>query len=257
MNINDTVFCFQSLIPVRSEHKDQAEIVTQLLFGEPATIIDSYNQWRKIRIAHDDYEGWIDRKQVAIIDKATFEKLKNSSSRQGSLLQKIDTPWGKILTLMGSLMPSGVKSFEIGEYKFEITENNEEKIPLNLEDIALNYLNAPYLWGGRTHFGIDCSGFTQAVYRFFEINLPRDASQQVYIGNEINFEDTKVGDIAFFQNTRGKVNHVGIILAKNEFIHASGRVRIDKLTEEGIYNNETDKLTHKIYNIKRIFHLKE
>ena len=118
---------------------------------------------------------------------------------------------------------------------------------------ALRFLNSPYLWGGRTPLGIDCSGFTQMVYRLQGIDLPRDAYQQSEVGTTLSFiEESEAGDLAFFDDQEGKITHVGIMLEDNHIIHASGKVRIDRIDQQGIFNKETGKHTHKLRLIKSI-----
>ena len=115
------------------------------------------------------------------------------------------------------------------------------------------YLNSPYLWGGRSPFGIDCSGFTQMVFKLNGIKLPRDAYEQAEIGKTLNFiEETQKGDLAFFDNEEGKIIHTGIIIDKNKIIHSSGKVRIDNLDHYGIFNAETGKYSHNLRLIKKV-----
>jgi len=112
-------------------------------------------------------------------------------------------------------------------------------------------LNAPYLWGGKSFFGIDCSGFTQQVFRFLDKRLPRDAYQQAEEGMTVEFDETEVGDLAFFANASGKITHVGIILENMQIIHAHGAVRLDELTKEGIFSADKGGITHYLTVIKR------
>lgn len=252
IQVGQYVFCSESIVPVRSDFKDQAEIVTQLLFGEVGTILATHYQWIKIKSAHDHYEGWIDQKQVLILPETTYHTVLKTFKRQFSRLSIVKSSWGDIHTVMGSFLPNEEPVFEIGQYTFEVVNPEKISIPEDISKIALEYNNAPYLWGGRTPFGIDCSGFTQAVYRFYEIELPRDASQQEKTGTEVKFEEIKKGDIAYFHNEKGNVTHVGIVLDNFSFIHASGRIRIDRITSTGIFNDEMKKETHQLHSIKRI-----
>jgi len=120
-------------------------------------------------------------------------------------------------------------------------------------DNAMMYLNSPYLWGGRTPFGIDCSGFSQMVYRLNGVDLPRDAHEQAEVGTTLSFvEESESGDLAFFDNNEGKIIHVGIILDSNSIIHASGKVRVDKIDQQGIFNQNSGIHTHKLRLIKKI-----
>ena len=119
---------------------------------------------------------------------------------------------------------------------------------------AFLFLNTPYLWGGKTPFGIDCSGFTQLVYKLCGHTLLRDAKDQATQGEVLSFiEESEPGDLAFFDNEEGVITHVGIIMQDYFIIHASGKVRIDVLDHSGIYNTDTKKHTHKLRVIKRIF----
>jgi len=118
---------------------------------------------------------------------------------------------------------------------------------------AFLYLNAPYLWGGKTPFGIDCSGFTQMVYKLNGHKLLRDASLQATQGEALSFiEESEPGDLAFFDNNEGLITHVGIIMQDNYIIHAHGKVRIDRLDHSGIYNVDSRTHTHKLRVIKKI-----
>ncbi len=244
-------YCNLSVSPLRKINDDRSEMISQLLFGETCEILDKKKSWLKIRCIHDDYEAWIDEKHLtetkAILESnfTAFEIVHNY------VFKDFHVP-----ILIGSNLPNfdGL-NFKIEKTKYlfqgislENNINNFEKI----KKIALKYLHAPYLWGGRSPFGIDCSGFTQVVYKFLDIQLPRDAYQQAEKGSQVGFlEEAKVGDLAFFGNEES-ITHVGIVLENNEIIHASGRVKIDRLDHLGIYSKEQKQYTHKLRVIKRI-----
>jgi cell wall-associated NlpC family hydrolase len=128
--------------------------------------------------------------------------------------------------------------------------------PKLIKQVAYKFLNTAYLWGGRSVFGIDCSGFSQVVYKFLNVCLPRDAWQQAEHGDIVkSLHEAVCGDLAFFDNEEGKITHVGIVLNPHEIIHSSGKVRLDKLDKEGIVNLENKQRTHKLKVIKRYFKL--
>jgi len=121
-----------------------------------------------------------------------------------------------------------------------------------VRETAFAYLDVPYIWGGKSKFGIDCSGFCQQVYKAFGIRLPRDAYQQAALGEVVGFlQEVQCGDLAFFDNEEGKITHVGMMLSSQEIIHASGKVRIDKIDNQGIINVDTGARTHRLRIIKR------
>lgn len=246
-------FCHLSVIPVRAEHSDLSEIVTQMLFGEKCIILEEYNQWRKIRLKHDLYEGWVDEKQLLIIPMEDYNDNAGEKFVSNQVIE-LNGPHGDFSVLRGSIiypLTEGTDQFKIGKYNYEIKGELSAQ-PTTVEEVAKSYINTPYLWGGRNPFGIDCSGFTQLVFRFFDIQLKRDASQQVHQGEVLSFDRIKSGDVVFFENDKGKIHHVGIYLGNNEIIHAHGHVRIDALSLSGITNKDTGQLTHHFHGIRRV-----
>jgi len=248
--IGKSAYCKVSVSPVRSENKDQAEIVTQLFFGEVFTVNEVLENWVNITTLFDAYSGWIDIKHLKLLSDKELKRWLDGLSPTFNLLTTIQTPWGNQQLIRGSYLPNE-DQFKIGNYAFEILSQTEIALPSSIFETALHYLNAPYLWGGKHPFGIDCSGLTQMVFRFHGFNLPRDASQQVEIGMPVEFEDLQEGDLAFFHNKNGKIIHVGILNKDGSIIHASGCVRIDKLTKEGIVHSESNTMTHYLNCIKR------
>ena len=218
--IEKSAYCKVSISPIRAENKDEAEIVSQLLFGEVFTINEVQKNWINITTLFDAYSGWIDIKHLKLLSEKELKRWLDGLSPAFNLLTEIKTPWGNQRLIRGAYL-SNENLFNIGNDSFEILNSSKDNLPATIFETAASYLNAPYLWGGKQPFGIDCSGLTQMVYRFHGVNLPRDASQQVEIGQEIEFEDITEGDIAFFHNKSGKIIHVGILNDKKQIIHAS------------------------------------
>jgi len=241
-------FCRVSIAPLRKSAADASEMVSQLLFGELVTLLKRENNWLLIETILDCYEGWIDEKQIFYVSENEMNQWKSDQQIITKTI-KINSPIGKMSLPMGAFISSSSpKKFQIGTHWFE---SNYGSTKVHLISFAKTYLNTPYLWGGKSNVGIDCSGFSQIVYRSQGIELPRDASQQVHLGNPINRKQAKAGDLAFFTNDAGKVIHVGILLSKSKIIHASGRVKIDKLNDTGIWSEELNKYSHNLYLIKR------
>lgn len=251
--------CLQSMIPVRSAPAESAEMTTQLLFGEHYTILEQEGKWTHLRSGVDQYEGWIDRKLVVPLSPEDFNALSAAqpvTQQIISLLKnslnntQIPIPAGSRLPLMNE---NGDISLAGHQYHYKHELKTISATGQNAVTYASHFLNAPYLWGGKTLLGIDCSGLSQVVYRILGIELPRDASQQVTAGEAVNFiDDGQPGDLAFFDNEEGDIIHVGLLMSPKAIIHASGWVRIDPIDHQGIYNPEKEKYSHKLRVIKRI-----
>lgn len=252
MTVGNISLCGLTVIPVRAHHDDTSEIVTQLFFGEFVKIIQTHKQWIKIENLHDNYQGWVNQKQLLPIRTKHINLNSYQNGYQADEELIISTPWGNQKVIQGSPILSLEKSFTLDYYNFTWMDAIPTKSKGGIAQIALSYLNAPYLWGGRSKYGIDCSGFTQTVFHQAGHFIHRDASQQVLQGKEVTFEMQKEGDLAFFESeTSGKITHVGIVLSNQRIIHAHGRVRIDRLDEKGIYNEQEKYYSHKLYNLKR------
>lgn len=252
--------CPLSIVPMRAEPSDLSEMVNQVLFGEAFKIIDQRKLWYRIRLAHDGYEGWIDKKQALVVSEDYYQSLSSTSlplsGAPVDILQSEDH-LNHIMVVQGSFLPGLNENDQVKIAQQNYTAPHEiirEKGPKSdLVEWAYSYLNTPYLWGGRSPFGIDCSGFTQLVYRMIGVSIPRDASQQAQKGEALSFiEEAEPGDLAFFDNNEGKIIHVGILLKDNYIIHASGKVRLDRLDQSGIHNAELRTHTHRLRVIKKI-----
>jgi gamma-D-glutamyl-L-lysine dipeptidyl-peptidase len=256
----DFGICRLSLVPVRQNPSDKSEQVSQLLFGEHYYVFfyDKDTKWLRIKSYFDKYEGWIDNKQHTSISKEYFDHILNADFKiTTDLTSTLLYKKSPLLILMGSIIP--VTNTELFKIEEQFAFNGEAKAQGQRRDYeflkttAQRYLNSPYQWGGKSPFGIDCSGFVQMVYKICGYKLPRDAWQQAESGEQVaDFTKLKPGDIAFFKNEEEKISHVGIILENNRIIHASGRVRIDNLDHTGILNIESGQYTHKLHQIKRI-----
>lgn len=248
--------CNLGIVPVRLEPSDKSEQITQLLFGEHFSIIEQRVKWTKIKIYFDGYEGWIDNNQFKYITEEQFISItKTTSVLSSDFVEFIITKNNNLLPIpLGSEL-CFIKNTLVNteNYQFEGTYISGILPKENIIKTAFTYLNTPYLWGGKTPFGIDCSGFTQMVYKLNGYTLLRDASEQATQGEALSFiEESTPGDLAFFDNDDGTIVHVGIIMADNYIIHASGKVRIDRLDHLGIYNTEKNRHTHKLRVIKKI-----
>lgn len=246
--------CTYTLIPVRSEPNEQAEMVTQLLFGELYTVIDTNEKWALIKITTDNYMGWIDIKLLTQISSEEHDILLSSSPKIiSSPICHTQINNNSMPLVAGSLYYENSDSgFTINKTSYSKPDSHCFNIS-EISEISNQFINAPYLWGGKSVLGIDCSGLSQIVFKTLGIQLPRDASQQVAKGTSVNFiNETKPGDLAFFDNDEGNIIHVGIILNNHQIIHASGSVRIDKIDHQGIFRTDTKKYSHKLRIIKRI-----
>lgn len=248
-------FCAVAVAPLRESASDASEMISQLLFGEPVEVLEIQQQWRKVRSLLDNYEGWTDFKLLLPITEKEFRRWSDEFEFLGSATAQIQSEDGQILVPMGSCVSLQSNVFHIGPHKYECelshTVPDSNRVEQMIET-ALLLLNTPYLWGGKSSFGIDCSGFMQTVARTVGFNLPRDAYQQVDHGIDVDYTDRERGDFVFFVNANEKVHHVGIYLGNDEIIHAHGKVRIDTLTSDGIIRRFDNELSHRYYGIKRL-----
>jgi cell wall-associated NlpC family hydrolase len=240
--------CNLAVVPLRKTPESTSEIVSQLLFGDTFTINKIEKNWVNITTLNDNYSGYISDKQYCTYENDTENWIVNTNY---PYLEAI-TQEGKLLLPAGCLIPPQNKTI-IGQQEITVTNHPQLKKVDSLTAIAMQYLNVPYLWGGKTPFGIDCSGFMQMVFKQCGVQLPRDAYQQAELGKTLDFvNECKCGDLAFFDNADGKITHVGLMLDHEKIIHASGKVRIDLLDHYGILNTEENYYSHKLRIIKRI-----
>ena len=245
--------CNYPIVPLRLGPSHKAEMGSQILMGEKYSIVDEVGEWTKIKVSFDGYTGWVDNDHVVHFP---FEN-KNESIVVKHEIEAVDNKGLRVVLYPGSEIynyDSSNESFAIGNNLFTARHNIDIKLGNeSIIDTALKFINAPYLWGGKCGHGIDCSGLTQLCYKIHGKSIPRDSFNQATVGSTINLiSDAIPGDLLFFDNSQGKITHVGLLYDKDHIIHASGTVRIDPVDHQGIYNTESDRYTHKLRLIKRV-----
>lgn len=251
--------CSLSVVPVRAGRNYKSEMVTQLLFGEVVECWEKKGTWTKVRCLWDNQIGWVPTNQLTQITPEEAERYQESYACSMELAQPaIATDHFLPLTMGASLPCFDGMRFEIAgtSYSFSGQVITPQSIHQSIDlliKLARRYLYAPELEGGRSPFGIDSTGLVQILFKMIGIAMPRDAYLQARKGDNIDFyEQSSIGDLVFFQDKNGHINHVGIICDKNQILHTYGKVRIDKIDHFGIFNTEQKKYTHKLRVIKRV-----
>ena len=242
--------CALSIVPVRADKSASAELTTQLLYGDLFKVTEHKKKRSKIRTLPDGIEGYVDTQQIHPLSKKEFEKLsQRKSTKYCADLVAYVVPEGH--ELLPIVLGSNMNGLSTLRHTYEGEVLNGKPSKKKLVEIALNYLNAPYLEGGKTPFGIDAAGFVQMVYRLNGEQLPRTVAEQAKEGRALSFVmESEPGDLAFFDNADGEICHVGIILEDHHIIHAYGKVRLDRIDHTGIFNREQNRYTHSLRVIK-------
>ena len=245
--------CIVPVAPIRLRGDHREEMVSQVLFGESLKVNEIDKEgWMHIETCVDGYTGFCRSNQFILMEHPLQERNEYSGDWVEEIRvndQKLMIPFGSNLSLLNANVPGCKISFDGNIYDAAVAKISAE----NIVEISSLFLNTAYLWGGRSVYGIDCSGFVQAVFKMLNIKLARDANQQVSAGEAVGFlQEVICGDVAFFDDEKGDIIHVGIMLNSEQIIHSSGIVRIDAIDSEGIINGTTKKRTHKLRIIKRI-----
>lgn len=243
--------CTLSIIPLKLEPSDSSEMISQVLYGEVFKVLEQRAKWSRVRLQLDSCEGWIDNKQFLLVQEEIYEASeKETPILSADLIEFISDEKQNLMPVpLGSLL----NQMELLKHHFEGQKIYGRKLKDNIVPTAFLYLNAPYLWGGKTPFGIDSSGLAQMVYRINGYRLHRNAAQQVAQGESLSFiEECEPGDLAFFDNKEGVIEHVGIMMKDNYIIHVHGKVRVDRIDHSGIYNADLGRHTHQLRVIKKI-----
>lgn len=247
--------CENVFVPLRSGPSHKTEMLSQVLFGEKYRIIDKSGSWIKVETEFDNYTGWIDSAHLQ--HSPVDEDFKGRVLNRSLLCHKNDNT--KIVLEAGCEIYNpdfSAKTFSVGKNIYRVAEDFSEQYVTATDkpaETALKFINSPYIWGGRIPSGIDCSGLTQLAYKIHGISIPRDSWNQSEAGYTIDFIDAAApGDLVFFDNERGRITHVGMILSRGLVIHASGRVRIDNIDHQGIYKPEIKGYSHKLRLIRRV-----
>lgn len=243
--------CSLGIVPLRSEPSDTSEMVNQVLYGEIFKVLEERAYWSRIRVAFDSSEAWINNKQFQKISEADYIKYDSEEPEMSADLVEFIT--GENKDLMPIPLGSVLNAVTLLNHKHSGQRTHGKRDKSKLIETAFLYLNAPYLWGGRTPFGIDSSGLTQMVYKLNGHKLFRTASQQAQQGESLSFiEESEPGDLAFFDDKEGRINHVGIMMEDNYIIHVDGQVRLDRIDHSGIYNADLRRHTYQLRVIKKI-----
>ncbi len=244
--------CPLSIVSVRSSADDTSEMVSQVLYGEHFKVLECRKFWSKIRIAFDGCEGWMSNHQIKFIEQDIFNTLEKAKNTlyNNDLVSFVETEESILLPIV---LGSSSQNASLLSHKFDGNHLPRNSKKANLVQTALLFLNAPYLWGGKTPFGIDASGFTQMVYKINGYRLLRKVTEQSEQGSPLSFiEESEAGDLVFFDNKEGEIHHVGLIMDNNYVIHVDGKVRIDRLDHTGIFNAEDGKYSYQLRVIKKL-----
>ena len=257
MDLNPST-TFLPIVPVRAFPSERAELVTQMLFGELCRVIDTHGSWSRIELDADGYSGWVDVRMIEPVVDDTLSLMRGygRSIIAAPVAEARNVMTGRTTYLTaGSVLPhcdAEHGTFAVHSHIYEVNPLSIGPVRGRITLTALRFLGIPYLWGGKSAFGMDCSGFIQTVFAIHGVRLPRDASQQAQCGTPVPFERRAAGNLAFFANGEGKIVHVGMVMDGGAVIHASGSVRLDRLDAHGIYDESRQVYTHRFHSVRAV-----
>ncbi|MGM1429485.1 C40 family peptidase [Sphingobacterium lactis] len=249
--------CTLSSISVYQEPTIAAVRVYELLFGEGLLVLERAKEWVYIRVLETDIQGWVMEGQFEEVDAVpTYDFIVDDVGGFA-----LGDEQATIALFHGSPMPeNGVLTTKVNTYNFlndplkvnfgfEVERDRE-----SLENFTATYLNKTVSHKGRTEHGLDSIGLCGLFYRHFGFELPKDLESMLTLGKAIDFiSEIQDGDLAFFENEEGIVDHVGLVVSEDEVLHVREKVRIDHLDNEGLFNKDLNQVTHKLRIVKRIF----
>lgn len=271
-----------TITPVREKPAEGSEQLTQLLFGEVCEILDRLPRWTKIRSTVDGQEGWVDFKMMKSVEITEKEELSSYVVAVPTAIATDQEKYEEYILTMGTRLSKYANGFfEVAGVRYRISPDKVNRVLFSnpllspcmqklppLEELpsdvksqlvrmaAVSLLNTPYLWGGKSALGMDCSGFTQVVYSLLGVNLLRNAREQITQGTLVaSLADVQSGDLAFFDHVdrdpkATNISHVGLLLDNKKIIHCSGCVHVDDIDEMGIHSPDGE-LTHHLVQIRR------
>lgn len=248
-----------SVANLRSTPSHTAQLVSQATLGMPLKVLKKQAGWYLVQTP-DDYLSWVDEGGIQLVEKTDFEEWRSASKiiyldiygfayehPDRDSLEISDLVAGSILKVTDTAgeyyhvsYPDGRTGYVFREetQNFDSWKESAEATEERLVETAKSMKGVPYLWGGTSAKGVDCSGFTKTVYFMNGWIIPRDASQQVHAGEAIDtsdgFDNLRPGDLLFFgkpatDSTTQRVVHVGMWIGDDQFIHSTGRVRISSV----------------------------
>jgi len=255
---NDS-FCYaySGIVPLRKDHTDASEMVTQMLLGETAKVLNITERWVEVTCDFDDYSGWVNKNQVRFLTQTEFEQWTNDTRRNPSAYYNffIEGSGAELFVPVGASVIIEGENVILPDGRYSLNTKPNQLKQRDLLDTARQFLGVPYLWGGRTDSGIDCSGFIQTVYSLHGYKLPRDSRDQAHVAKieTDNIDLANRGDIIYFNTTGEHINHVGFYIGEGLLLHASGNVKINNIRHDRRNGNQypfDNRLAEHIYGIQ-------